>query len=81
MVRPQRGECVIRAGEHGECMYFLSDGAVQVRDRQNVFSYYKMCSLTIECVLLLSDGAVQVLLGGREIDRMCSLTIECVLLL
>jgi len=30
VVRPEKGECVIRAGDYGECMYFLSEGAVQV---------------------------------------------------
>ena len=40
---------------------------------EQVCSYYRMCSLTIECVLLLSNVF--------SYYRMCSLTIECVLLL
>ena len=36
---------------------------------QNVLSYYRMCSLTIECVLL----------RGERTGRMCSLTIACIL--
>jgi len=40
---------------------------------QSVFSYYRMCSLTIECVLLLQNVSSSY--------RMCSLTTECVLLL
>ena len=39
----------------------------------SVFSYYRMCSLTIECVLFLWNVL--------SYYRMCSLTIECVLLL
>mmetsp|Transcript_39194 Transcript_39194/g.57605 ORF Transcript_39194/g.57605 Transcript_39194/m.57605 type:complete len:501 (-) Transcript_39194:211-1713(-) len=30
VVRADKGDCVIRAGDYGDCMYFLSDGAVQV---------------------------------------------------
>jgi len=54
---------------------------------KNVFSYPRMCSLTLECVLLpLCTGDVN---GGVPrtltiecvlLPRMCSLTIKCVLL-
>lgn len=30
VVRAEPGECVIQAGDYGDCMYFLSEGAVQV---------------------------------------------------
>ena len=39
---------------------------------QNVFAYYRMCSLTIECVLLLQNVF--------SYYRMCSLITEYVLL-
>jgi len=39
--------------------------------KQNVFSYYRMCSLTTECVVLLQNAFAYY--------RMCSLTTECVL--
>jgi len=52
---------------------------------QNVFSYYRVCSLAIECgaVQALLDRSVCVLLLQNVFSyyRMCSLTIECVLLL
>ena len=44
----------------GECVLLL----------QNVFSYYRMCSLTPECVLLLQNVF--------SYSRMCSFTPECV---
>ena len=59
----------------------------------SVFSYYRMCSLTIECVLAgrgCSDGRAQGPVRELAVRarpdvffyyRMCSLTIECVLLL
>ena len=58
----------LKRGEHGGRL-------------QNVFSDYRMCSLTTECVLLPEKGEH----GGRLQNvfsdyRMCSLTIECVLL-
>ena len=51
----------------------------------NVFSYYRMCSPTIECVLLaplaLIGKAVCHVWNVFSYYRMCSPTIECVLLL
>ena len=44
---------------------------------QNVFSYYKMCSLTLGACMVRSCVAASVLLLENV---MCSLTIACVLL-
>ena len=49
---------------------------------QNVFSYSRMCSLTLECVRMgsLTLECVLVLYNVFSYSRMCSPTIECVLL-
>jgi len=46
------------------------------RSKWNVFSYYRISSLTIECVLLLCDVFSDYKVFSCY--RMCSLTIECV---
>jgi hypothetical protein len=50
---------------------------------QNVFSYYRMCSLTTECVLRTCTGEERREDTRQNVFsyyRMCSLTTECVLL-
>ena len=54
-----------------ECV--LERGDLNDQKAMNVFSCYRMCSLTTEYVLLLQNVF--------SYYRMCSLTIECVLLL
>jgi len=46
---------------------------------QNVFSYCRMCSLTVECVLLHTAVPHVRLVRTHTCYRMCSLTTVCVL--
>ena len=48
---------------------------------QNVFSEYRMCSLTMHLWVWFGDAFVRFRLRGVRVHRMCSLNIECVLLL
>eukprot|EP00918_Siedleckia_nematoides_P065072 GHVU01141474.1.p1 GENE.GHVU01141474.1~~GHVU01141474.1.p1 ORF type:complete len:480 (-),score=77.65 GHVU01141474.1:258-1628(-) len=74
VVRPQRGECVIRAGEHGECMYFLSDGAVQVllggREIDRLFpgDYFGEIALTVSERRVADVFALGAPRGGSRAD-------------
>jgi ABC-type multidrug transport system fused ATPase/permease subunit len=51
-IDPDVGRPVVRATLRGRLTFDNVEFTYQVL-LQNVFSYYRMCSLTIECVLLL----------------------------
>jgi hypothetical protein len=58
-----------------ECVLLLTIECVLLRE--NVFSYYRMCSLAIECVLLLQNVLPYIHTSVEQADY---LAIECVLI-